>query len=209
MTEKLKGISGSMCAGKTDQLIDIAEREGYKKHSVLAFKPAIDDRWSKDHIVSRGKTGKELRLYPAHPVNASIEILEIIQRYLDTNPKLDLVIIDEIQFFDEEIITVVQALLEADIQVVFGGLALDFRGEPFGQMPTLLALCDEIEKPTAVCVFEENGKRCGHHATRTQRLISGQPANYTDPIVLIGAEQNYEPRCVKHHIVPNKPKPSI
>ncbi len=115
-----------------------------------------------------------------------------------------MVVIDEIQFFDDQIIEVVQALLEADIQVVFGGLALDFRGEPFGPMPTLLSLCDEIEKPTAVCeVCKEED------ATRTQRLINGEPAKYTDPIILIGAEQNYEPRCIKHHIVPGKPKPSI
>lgn len=210
MTEKLKGISGSMCAGKTDSLIEFAKREGYKKHSVLAFKPSIDNRWgSENKLVSRNKENGEQKWYPAHSVDTSIEILEIVQKHLQEQGKLNTVVIDEIQFFDEQIINVVQALLEADIQVVFGGLALDFRGEPFGPMPTLLSLSDEIEKPTAVCVYEESGKPCGDDATRTQRLINGEPAKYTDPIILIGAEQNYEPRCVKHHIVPGKPTPKL
>ncbi len=209
MTEKLKGVSGSMCAGKTDRLIDIAEREGYRKHTVLAFKPAIDDRWSKDHLVSRGKDGKNLRYYPAYPINYSLEILEIVQKYLQTNPKLELIIIDEIQFFDEQIVNVVKLLTDMDIQVTFGGLALDFRGEPFGSMPILLSLCDEIEKLTAICEYENEGVHCGNEATRTQRLINGKPANYTDPIVLIGAEQNYQARCIKHHVVPGKPKPKL
>ena len=204
MTEKLKGISGSMFAGKSDRLIDIAEREGYKKHTVIAFKPAIDNRWSNDHIVSRGKTGTEIRTYPAYAVSSSIEILETIKNFLDTNPKIDLIIIDEAQFFDEHIVEVIKIIVEMDIPVTFSGLALDFRGEPFGQMPTLLSLCDEIEKPTAIC------KTCGEDATRTQRLINGKPASYTDPIILVGdQEEGYEARCVKHHEVPGKPKPSI
>lgn len=204
MTEKLKGISGSMFAGKSDRLIDIAEREGYKKHSVLAFKPAIDNRWSKDQIVSRGKTGTENRTYPAHSINSSIEILEIVQDFLKTHQKLDLIIIDEIQFFDDQIVDIIKLLIEMDIPVTFSGLALDFRGEPFGQMPTLLSLCDEIEKPTAIC------KTCGEDATRTQRLINGQPADYNDPIILVGDQkEGYEARCIKHHQVPNKPSPKI
>lgn len=199
-----------MCAGKTDTLIELAKREGYKKRSVLAFKPSIDNRWDSENLlVSRNKENGKLKSYPAHSIESSIQILEIVQKYLEENGKLDNVLIDEIQFFDENIINVVQILLELDIKVTFGGLALDFRGEPFGQMPTLLSLCDEIEKPSAVCVYEEKGECCGKDATRTQRLINGQPANYHDPIVLIGAEQNYEARCVKHHVVPDKPKPKI
>lgn len=204
MTEKLKGISGSMCAGKTRILIYSAERAELKKQSVLAFKPSIDNRWdSHNLLVSRETKNDKPKTYPAKSVDSAVEILSIVQEYIELNNKLDYVLIDEIQFFDENIIEVVQILLELDIKVVFGGLATDFRGEPFGQMPILLSLCDEIEKPTAVCEV------CGEDATRTQRLINGQPANYNDPIVLIGAEQNYEARCVNHHIVPGKPKPSI
>lgn len=205
MTEKLKGISGSMCAGKTRILISTAERAEFKKQSVLAFKPSIDNRWNSENLlISRETQNDKPRTFPAHSVDSSIEILEIVNKYLQEHKKLNMVVIDEIQFFDDQIIEVVQALLEADIQVTFGGLALDFRGEPFGPMPTLLSLCDEIEKPTAVCEV------CGEEdATRTQRLINGKPAKYTDPIILIGAEQDYEPRCVRHHIVPGKPKPKI
>ncbi len=209
MTEKLRGISGSMCAGKTRLLIYTAERTELKKQSVLAFKPSIDNRWdSHNLLVSRETKDDKPKSYPAHSVDSAIEILDVVQEYLQEHGHLNTVVIDEIQFFDEKIIEVVQALLEADIKVVFGGLALDFRGEPFGQMPTLLSLCDEIEKPTAVCEV------CGDDATRTQRLIKDQPANYSDPLILIGAEENnagqrYEPRCIKHHIVPGKPKPNI
>lgn len=204
MTEKLKGISGSMCAGKTDMLIELAKKEGYRKKTVLAFKPSIDNRWNSENLlISRSKENDKPKTYPARSVNSSIEILQTVQEHLEKYSKLDHVIIDEIQFFDEDIVDVVKILLDLDIKVTFGGLATDFRGEPFGQMPILLSLCDEIEKPTAICEV------CGDDATRTQRLINGQPANYDDPIVLIGAEQNYEARCVKHHLVPNKPKPTI
>ena len=123
-------------------------------------------------------------------------------------PDTQVVAIEEIQFFDAEIVDVVRSLLEADIRVVFAGLSLDFRGEPFGSMPTLLSLCDEIEKPTAVCTETVDGKPCGAVATKTQRLINGKPANYSDPIVLIGdEEEGYHARCPKHHRVPGKPTP--
>lgn len=197
MTESLKGIAGSMFAGKTDLILREISRAEISKKKVQVFKPAIDNRWGdKDKI--RSHSGGE---HDACAVKHASDILE----YLDTDTKV--VAIDEIQFFDPEIIQVVQSLLEADIRVIFTGLSQDFRGEPFGSMPTLLALCDEIEKPTAICTEEVDGKICETPATKTQRLINGQPAKYSDPIVLIGDEkEGYHARCHKHHVVPGKPE---
>jgi len=199
VTEKLTGISGSMFAGKTEILLKEIGRAEIAGKKVLVFKPAIDTRWNTvDHI--RSHSGGE---HPAFAIQSPVEIIGLIE------PNTYLVAIDEIQFFDETIVDVIQILLDLDIRVTFAGLSLDFRGEPFGSMPKLLALCDDIDRPTAICNHQENGKVCGNEATRTQRLINGQPANYDDPIVLIGAEQEYAARCPNHHQVPGKPKPSI
>lgn len=199
MTETLKGISGSMFAGKTDMLIREATRAEIAGKKVLIFKPAIDDRWGiKDKV--RSHSGAE---HDAVVVKTAHDIVD----YLD--PDTDIVAIDEIQFFDPEIVDVVRALLEADIRVIFAGLSLDFKGEPFGSMPVLLSLSDEIEKPTAICTEVVDGEICGANATKTQRIINGKPANYHDPLVLIGAEQDYQARCPKHHLVPEKPQNKV
>lgn len=199
MTEKLKGIAGSMFAGKTDILIKEAERCLYRKQKVLVFKPIIDDRWGKTNTV-RSHSGSE---FPAIPVSSPEEIITTVKDYLAESNKLDLVCIDEVQFFSEEIISVIQSLLEADIKVLYAGLSMDFRGEPFGSMPILLSLSDEINRPTAICEV------CGNEASRTQRIIDGQPAKYSDPLIVIGGQDKYEARCPNHHIVPGKPKPKI
>ena len=91
-------------------------------------------------------------------------------------------------------------------KVLVAGLPLDFRGEPFGSMPIFLAKADDQDHVTAICTYSENGQICGEEATRTQRLVNSQPANYNDPVVLIGAEESYAPRCPNHHIVPGKPQ---
>ena len=199
MTERLKGISGSMFAGKTELLLKEITRAEYAGKKVQVFKPAIDDRWGKQSHV-RSHSGGE---HTAHAVETSLDILE----NLDTDTQV--VAIDEIQFFDSRIVDVVIFLLDQDVRVIFAGLSLDFRAEPFGSMPALLALCDELDRPTAICNERIDGHICGEEATRTQRLINGQPANYHDPIVLIGAEQQYQARCPNHHIIPGKPEPKI
>ena len=204
MTERLKGISGSMFAGKTEELITEVTRAEIAKRNVLVFKPRLDNRWGKTDVI-RSHSGSE---HPAFPINDPKEILNIVGEHLNTLGKIDMIAIDEIQFMPDSIIDVIQVLLEADIHVVFAGLAQDFRGEPFGPMPTLLALCDEIDKPTAICTEEIDGKTCGAPATKTQRIINGQPANYADPIVLVGGEdEGYHARCPDHHKVPGKPTP--
>ena len=188
-----------MFAGKTEMLIREASRAEIAGKNVLVFKPAVDDRWGVVDKI-RSHSGAE---HDAFVVKDALDIVDYIKE--DT----DIVAIDEIQFFDEKIIDVVQALLEADIRVIFAGLSLDFAGKPFGSMPILLALSDEIDKPTAICTEEVGGKKCGANATKTQRIVNGQPAAYTDPIVLIGAEEDYQARCTKHHKVPGKPHSEI
>jgi len=196
MTEKLKGISGSMFAGKTELLIKEITRAKYAGKKVQVFKPAIDTRWGADHIHSHSGSN-----YEAVALDDVLDLLAFLE------PDTDIVAIDEIQFFDDRIVDIVRLLLDLDIRVIFSGLSLDFRGEPFGPMPELLVLCDELEHPTAICDHSlPDGKVCGGSATRTQRLINGEPAKYNDPIVLIGASDSYAARCPNHHLVPGKPE---
>ena len=188
-----------MFAGKTEILLKEIGRAEIAGKKVQVFKPAVDTRWDTVEII-RSHSGGE---HPALAIKSPEEILERLEE--DTY----LVAIDEIQFFDASIVDVVRILLELDVRVTFAGLSLDFRGEPFGSMPELLSLCDEIDRPKAICNQKVNDHICGEEATRTQRLINGKPANYDDPIVLIGAEQEYAARCPNHHEVPGKPKPKI
>jgi thymidine kinase len=196
MTERLTGITGSMFSGKTAELLRLVERAEFAGRKVQVFKPAIDNRWGKVEKV-RSHSGSE---HQAIPVRGAEEILEKL------DPNTQLVAVDEIQFFGGEIIPVIEGLLENDIEVLFAGLPLDFRGEPFGPVPVLLAKSDSIIKLTAICTYSENGEICGEEATRTQRIVNGEPARYDDPVVLVGAEEKYAPRCPSHHIVPGKPK---
>ena len=185
-----------MFSGKTAELLRLVERAEFAGRKVQVFKPAIDDRWGKVEKV-RSHSGSE---HQAVPVRQAREILVKLE------PDTQLVAIDEIQFFDQEIIPVIDELLEKDIEVLFAGLPLDFRGEPFGSVPILLAKADGIIKLTAICTYSENGEICGQEATRTQRIVNGQPASYNEPVVVVGAEEKYAPRCPSHHIVPDKPK---
>ena len=199
VTEKLKGIYGSMFSGKTETLFKEITNNKIAGKKVVVFKPAIDDRWGLEGEI-RSHSGAT---HPAFILQNSADLLQHLE------PDTEVVFIDEVQFFDEQIIDVVKFLLDQDIQVVFDGLSSDFRGEPFGSMPILLSLCDEVERLKAICTHVEKSKKCGQPATKTQRLINGQPANYNDPIIVIGDKENYEARCPKHHLVPGKPKPKI
>lgn len=196
MTERLTTIAGSMFAGKSEELLRRVTRAEYAGRETQVFKPALDNRWGTTDVRSHSGSHHE-----ALAINNPLEILE------NLSPDTKLVAIDEVQFFDENIISTVLELLDRDIEVVVAGLPTDFRGEPFGSMPTLLAIADQVERLTAICThINGNNKPCGADATRTQRLVSGKPANYTDPIVMIGAEESYQARCPNHHIVPGKPK---
>lgn len=181
-------VCGPMFAGKTEELIRRIKRLEYAKISYLVFKPRIDDRYGDDVIQSHNKNKKN-----AINIEHSKEIYKHLQ-----DKKVEVIIVDEAQFFDHDLPKVVDHLADLGYRVIVGGLDRDFRGEPFGPMPEILALAEVVTKLTAIC------QTSGKPATRTQRIINGQPANYDDPIVLIDAEESYEPRSRNKHIVPGK-----
>ena len=185
----LEVITGPMFAGKSEELIRRVKTLSYTKMKIIAFKPAIDDRYDKTAIASHDGAK-----YEAYAIKNAQSILELVKQ--DTQ----VVAIDEIQFFDMSIVKICEELADRGIRVIAAGLDLDFKGEPFGPMPELLARAEFVTKLSAVCTV------CGCAATRTQRLIDGKPADFNDPIIKVGAKENYEARCRKHHIDPNKPK---
>jgi thymidine kinase len=185
-------IAGCMSSGKTDELLRLLRRAEYARRRILLVRPDIDDRTSAEYAESRSKAR-----YPSVVVPRSepVRILELARER-----DADLVGIEEAQFFDERIVDVVQTLRHSGRHVIVTGLNVDFAGRPFGTMPTLLALADEISTLTAICVV------CGETATRTQRLVGGRPAAIDDPLVVIGgfdpaAVETYEARCIRHHEV--------
>ena len=185
----LEVITGPMFAGKSEELIRRVKTLSYTKMKIIAFKPTIDDRYDRTAIASHDGAK-----YEAYAIKNAQSILELVKE--DTQ----VVAIDEIQFFDMSIVKICEELADRGIRVIAAGLDLDFKGEPFGPMPELLARAEFVTKLSAVCTV------CGCAATRTQRLIDGKPADFNDPIIKVGAKENYEARCRKHHIVPNKPK---
>lgn len=180
-------VCGPMFAGKTEELIRRIKRLEYANKKYLVFKPQIDSRYSKVEIVSHNNNRKE-----AINVKKASEILKYIT--ID----IDVVIIDEAQFFDFEIVKVADYLADQGKRVIIGGLDRDFKGDPFGPMPYLLAIAEQVTKLSAICV------KTGLNATRTQRIINDHPAKIDDPIVMIGAKESYEPRCRIKHEVPGK-----
>ncbi len=185
-------ITGPMFAGKSQELIRRIITLSYAKKRIVAFKPKIDNRYDRSAIASH-----DGRKYEAHAIAKASEIGKFIK------PDTQVVAVDEIQFFDRSIIGILEGLADKGIRVIVAGLDLDFRGEPFAIMPELLARAEFVTKLEAVCTV------CGLGATRTQRIINGKPANYDDPIMLVGAKESYEARCRKHHVVPGKPTPKI
>jgi thymidine kinase len=178
-------VCGSMFSGKTEELIRRLVRADIAKQKIQVFKPSLDNRYHAGKVSShRGS------FYEATVVQKAVEIMALVEE--DTN----LVGIDEVQFFDWEIADVCDKLANRGLRVILAGLDLDFRGEPFGPMPLLMAQAEVVEKFQAICMV------CGAPATRTQRLIDGRPAHYDDPIIMVGANEVYEARCRQHHEVP-------
>ncbi|KUK45886.1 MAG: Thymidine kinase [Anaerolinea thermophila] len=178
-------ICGSMFCGKTEELIRRLRRARIAKQNVQVFKPVIDNRY--DHKKVTSHSGLDV---DAQPVESSEDILA----QMETSTTV--VGIDEVQFFDDGIVDVVEDLAEQGIRVIVTGLDMDFRGEPFGCMPDLMARAEKVEKLQAICMV------CGESASRTQRLVNGEPAHYEEPIVVVGAQEMYEARCRLHHQVP-------
>jgi len=179
-------ICGCMFCGKTDEMLRLLRRFSIAGRSVVLIKPRLDTRTGDGTVVSR--SGAQ---HTALAVDNSREIEHLVGYS-------DIVAIEEGQFFDEDLPVVVSRLADAGKQVLVTGLDQDFRGIPFGPMPRLMALADQVTKLTAICVV------CGEPATRTQRLIDGQPAPADSPLIVIGGlgDEKYEARCRLHHEVP-------
>lgn len=177
-------ICGSMFSGKSEELIRRVRSASFGKQKIQVFKPAIDNRYSETAVVSH--TGNQVQ---ALSLSTSEEIMNAVEN--DTQ----VVAIDEVQFFDDEIVDAVQELANRGIRVIIAGLDMDFRGEPFHPVPALMAISETITKLNAVCVV------CSSPASRTQRLINNEPASYDDPIILVGASESYEARCRHCHQV--------
>jgi thymidine kinase len=182
-------ICGSMFSGKTEELIRRLRRAQIARQRIQVFKPGIDLRYTDKAIASHNGLQEQ-----AIPVNNSTELLA----HLD--PTADVVAIDEVQFFDTDIVAVCNTLADQGKRVICAGLDMDFRGVPFGPIPQLLAIAEHVDKLHAICVV------CGAEASRTQRLIAGQPAYIDDPVVLVGASEVYEARCRAHHQTPQRPQ---
>ena len=181
---RVEVICGSMFCGKTEELIRRVRRAIIAKQEVQVFKPVIDDRYGVKQVSSH--SGQNVK---ALPINSPQEILK------NLDSKTTVVAIDEAQFFDESLIEIVHHLAEGGIRVIIAGLDMDFRAEPFGPMPQLMCLAEEVTKLHAICVI------CGEEASRTQRLVNGNPARYDDAVILVGAEESYEARCRLHHVI--------
>ena len=180
-------ICGSMFCGKTDELIRRLRRATIARQKVQVFKPAIDDRYEKIKVTSHAGS-----MFDATPINKASQILEL------TDADANVVGIDEAQFFDDEIVDIVSTLADRGVRVIVAGLDMNFKGEPFGCMPVLMAKAEHVDKLQAICMV------CGEPASRTQRLVNGKPAKYDDPVIIVGASEMYEARCRLHHEVPKE-----
>ena len=180
----LEVICGSMFSGKTEELIRRVRRTRIARQSVQVFKPALDNRYANREVTSHNGMQVE-----AIAVEGIAQVRELIQS--DTA----VIALDEVQFFSDDVIDLCEELADQGKRVIVAGLDLDFRGEPFGPMPRLMARAERVDKLHAICV------QCGDRGSRTQRLINGQPAGYHDPVIMVGASEVYEARCRRCHKV--------
>ena len=175
-------ICGSMYSGKTEELIRRLRRAQIARQAVAIFKPALDDRFAPDRIVSHSDLSLQ-----AIVIRTSDEL----QALLDD--RVEVVGIDEVQFFDVMVVEVCERLANMGKRVIVAGLDLDYRGVPFEPVPQLMAVADYVTKALAVCT------RCGAPASRTQRIVA------SDERIVVGATDAYEARC-RHCFEPDRPK---
>lgn len=181
-------ITGPMSCGKTEELLRRIRRCIIAKKKVKVISPDIDTRAKGDYIESRNGLWLD-----AVKVKHSINILSVVK------PEDEVVAIDELQFFDANIVKVISKLMADGKKVIGTGLELDFKAEPFGSMPQLMCIATSVDKLHAVCM------KCGcEHATRTQRLIDGKPADKSSPLIMIGGDETYEARCIKCYELPDR-----
>jgi thymidine kinase len=181
-------ICGVMFSGKSEELIRRVRRAIIAKRSVQVFKSHLDERYAGIYHIS----SHDGRSVEAVPVDSAAQIAQRIE------PSTQVVAIDEAQFLDGGIVPLATTLAEHRVRVIVAGTDTDFRGEPFGPMPLLLAVAEVVDKLHAICVV------CGNPASRNQRLIEGRPARYDSPIIMVGGEESYEARCRGCHKVPRK-----
>ena len=180
-------ITGPMSCGKTEELLRRIRRCLIAKKNVKIFSPELDTREAENCIKSRN--GLSL---------TAIKVKNAIQIMTFVKPNDEVIAIDELQFFDSNIVKVISELMKDGKRIIGSGLELDFKAEPFGHMPELMCIATRIDKLHAVCM------KCGSdHATRTQRLIDGKPADKNSPLIMIGGDEAYEARCIKCYELPD------
>jgi thymidine kinase len=179
-------IAGVMFSGKSEELIRRVRRALLARKEVRVFKSYMDIRYAGARTVNSHDGGR----IEAEPIQNARTILSRVA------PSTEVVAIDEAQFLDPAIVAVVNALADSGRRVIIAGTELDFRGQPFGPMPDLLAIADQADKLHAICMV------CGGLATRSQRLIDGRPAPAEGPTIHIGGLESYEARCRACHEVP-------
>jgi len=186
-------ISGVMFSGKSEELLRRVRRSLIARRKIQVFKSHLDDRYgSLFTVVSHDGHGLD-----ALPVSNSVHIAEAVL------PDTQVVAIDEAQFLDMGIVRVANALANRGIRVIIAGTDMDFRAEPFGPIPQLLAVAEKVDKLHAICV------RCGDLATRNQRLIDGRPAPAEGPTIQVGGAESYEARCRRCHEVPARDRAQV
>ncbi|HSG07490.1 MAG TPA: thymidine kinase [Longimicrobiales bacterium] len=179
-------VSGVMFSGKSEELLRRVRRALIARRRVQVFKSHLDDRYAGVYRVT-SHDGSQLE---AHPVTTSLQVAEMVRG--DTQ----VVAVDEAQFLDDGIVSVVNDLADRGVRVIVAGTDMDFRGQPFGPIPQLLAIAEKVDKLHAICVV------CGDLATRNQRLIDGRPAPAEGPTIQVGGSESYEARCRSCHEVP-------
>jgi thymidine kinase len=186
-------ICGVMFSGKSEELIRRVRRAVIARKKVQVFKSHLDERYSGIYAIS----SHDGRTVQAVPVDTPEQIVRLLE------PDTQVVAIDEAQFLDDSIVDLVTVLANSGRRVILAGTDCDFRGEPFGPMPKLLAIAEVVDKLHAICVI------CGNPASRNQRLIGGKPARYDSPTIMVGSTEAYEARCRSCHSVPRRDEDQV
>ena len=186
-------ICGVMFSGKSEELIRRVRRAMIARKKVQVFKSHLDERYAGLYKVS----SHDGRTVDAVPVDSTTQIAQLVE------PDTQVVAVDEAQFLDQGVVELATALAARRMRVILAGTDTDFRGEPFGPMPQLMAVAELVDKLHAICVV------CGNPASRNQRLIEGLPARYDSPTIMVGGDESYEARCRRCHSVPRRDEDQV
>ena len=181
-------ISGVMFSGKSEELIRRVRRAVIARKKVQVFKSHLDARYAGLYTVS-SHDGVTVE---AEPVDSAEQIARTLRQ------ETEVLAVDEAQFLDDGIIDIANDLADRGVRVILAGTDVDFRGQPFGPMPTLMCVAELVDKFQAICVV------CGGSATRNQRLVNGKPAPWNSPTIMVGGRESYEARCRHCHRVPRQ-----